>query len=171
MRITLIFTILAALGFACGQSAETSDNAEVTSVPATPNEEDADRFQNTETTALLEDYVELKNALVESDAAAAATAAEAMAVHEEAPQGLLTAAKAIAETDDITIQRDQFYTLSNLMYGLVKNDPRIEQTVYWQYCPMARDNQGANWLSMESEILNPYFGDAMLNCGAVEEEL
>ena len=38
-------------------------------------------------------------------------------------------------------------------------------SVYVQYCPMAFGDQGARWLSFEREILNPYFGDAMLRCG------
>ena len=39
------------------------------------------------------------------------------------------------------------------------------ETIYYQYCPMARDNKGAYWLSAVEEIKNPYFGDAMLTCG------
>jgi hypothetical protein len=34
---------------------------------------------------------------------------------------------------------------------------------------MAFDNRGAHWLSDESTIKNPYFGDKMLTCGSVEE--
>ena len=29
--------------------------------------------------------------------------------------------------------------------------------------------QGANWISKEENIINPYFGDMMLTCGSVEE--
>lgn len=34
---------------------------------------------------------------------------------------------------------------------------------------MAFDNKGAFWLSEIEEIRNPYFGEAMLNCGEVHE--
>jgi Cu(I)/Ag(I) efflux system membrane fusion protein len=30
---------------------------------------------------------------------------------------------------------------------------------------MADSNKGADWLSQKKEILNPYFGSAMLKCG------
>src|SRR5690625_5789886 len=36
---------------------------------------------------------------------------------------------------------------------------------YLMFCPMAFNNQGAYWLQPNSELLNPYFGDAMLRCG------
>jgi len=32
---------------------------------------------------------------------------------------------------------------------------------------MADDNKGADWLSLEKEIRNPYFGSGMLTCGEV----
>jgi hypothetical protein len=34
---------------------------------------------------------------------------------------------------------------------------------------MARDNQGAMWISEVKEIKNPYFGAQMFTCGSVEE--
>jgi hypothetical protein len=43
--------------------------------------------------------------------------------------------------------------------------------VYKAYCPMANNNQGATWLSDSKEIRNPYFGDKMLKCGSLKEEL
>jgi Cu(I)/Ag(I) efflux system membrane fusion protein len=36
---------------------------------------------------------------------------------------------------------------------------------------MADRNNGARWLSKEQKVLNPYFGEAMLKCGSVKEEL
>ncbi len=48
---------------------------------------------------------------------------------------------------------------------------KVEVNGYRQYCPMAFDFTGAFWLSDSDEILNPYFGDAMLTCGNIEEEL
>ena len=48
------------------------------------------------------------------------------------------------------------------MYG-------VGQVVYNQYCPMADDNKGAYWLSNDKNVLNPYFGSAMLACGSVKQ--
>ena len=47
----------------------------------------------------------------------------------------------------------------------------VDQPFYVQHCPMAFDNAGANWLSEESAIRNPYFGDAMLTCGSTIDTL
>jgi hypothetical protein len=44
-------------------------------------------------------------------------------------------------------------------------------TAYYEFCPMAFNNSGAYWLSDNAVIRNPYFGDKMLTCGSVEEEL
>ena len=42
---------------------------------------------------------------------------------------------------------------------------------YLDHCPMANDGKGANWLSREKNIKNPYYGKAMLTCGKVTETL
>lgn len=68
-------------------------------------------------------------------------------------------------------QRAAFMEISMEMIAMTKSFHPHEGTLYVQYCPMADDNNGANWLSQQEDILNPYFGDAMLNCGNVEEEI
>ena len=35
---------------------------------------------------------------------------------------------------------------------------------------MADNDKGADWLSKEEPIINPYFGESMLSCGEVEKE-
>lgn len=44
-------------------------------------------------------------------------------------------------------------------------------TLYLMNCPMAFNNQGGQWISDGKEVLNPYFGSAMLQCGEVTEVL
>ena len=39
------------------------------------------------------------------------------------------------------------------------------------HCPMAFNNTGGTWLQQDAELVNPYFGDAMLYCGDVLEKL
>jgi Cu(I)/Ag(I) efflux system membrane fusion protein len=46
----------------------------------------------------------------------------------------------------------------------------LDGTIYVQHCPMADNNKGADWLSKEKEIKNPYFGNSMLTCGEVTKE-
>ena len=63
-----------------------------------------------------------------------------------------------------------FSPLSDQLYHTLKKF-KVGAQGYRQFCPMAMNNKGAFWLSDSDEILNPYFGDAMLTCGNVEEEL
>jgi hypothetical protein len=78
--------------------------------------------------------------------------------------------KEIAETSDISRQRILFQSLSYQMYELSKI-AQLDNTVYCQYCPMAFNDKGAYWLSNNSKIFNPYFGDEMLQCGEVIEKI
>ncbi len=67
--------------------------------------------------------------------------------------------------------RTTFQQVSEGMIALTKAFNPLDQTLYVQFCPMADDNKGANWLSAEEEIRNPYFGESMLTCGEVENIL
>ena len=73
-------------------------------------------------------------------------------------------------TDDIEVQRTSFADLSDNLYKSIKAYG-LGATAYQEFCPMAFNNQGAYWLSDSKEIRNPYFGDKMLTCGRVTEEL
>jgi hypothetical protein len=77
----------------------------------------------------------------------------------------------IAGAGDIEAQRTEFSKLSNALYKAIKAYGLSERTAYYEFCPMAFDDKGAFWLSDESKIRNPYFGDKMLTCGSVEETL
>ena len=60
--------------------------------------------------------------------------------------------------------------LSKNIYELIKVS-KSAGTVYYQFCPMANDGKGANWLSKESAIKNPYYGSQMLTCGKTVETI
>jgi Cu(I)/Ag(I) efflux system membrane fusion protein len=79
--------------------------------------------------------------------------------------------KLLTEAKNIESQRVGFSLLSDLLVQLVKVFGLSESALFVQYCPMALDNEGANWLSKEEAVQNPYFGDKMLRCGSVEESL
>ncbi len=36
---------------------------------------------------------------------------------------------------------------------------------------MAYNNEGGNWISAEKEVRNPFFGEKMMTCGYVADEL
>ncbi len=74
-------------------------------------------------------------------------------------------------TDDIESQRTAFSALSDNLYKSIKAYGLGTATAYYDFCPMAFNDQGAYWLSDNKEIRNPYFGDKMLTCGRVAEEL
>lgn len=74
----------------------------------------------------------------------------------------------ITTSNDIEEQRKQFDFLSQALIKAIKAFGIGEATLYVQHCPMANNNEGADWLSNVEEIRNPYFGDKMLKCGVVK---
>lgn len=135
---------------------------------------------------LLDEYITLKDALVESDAEAAKEAASvvlnsanAMPVAtleadqkefaEQQVDKIRNSAAKIAGTNDLAEQRNNLEDLSEAVFSLTKAFGATDQKVYYQHCPMVNNNQGAYWVSTKSEIRNPYFGSSMLKCGSNEE--
>jgi hypothetical protein len=79
-------------------------------------------------------------------------------------------AQHISESQKINDQRSYFKALSDDVYNLA----RIfggGRKLFVAHCSMALDGKGASWVSEFPEIRNPYFGDQMLECGEVKEEL
>ncbi len=77
----------------------------------------------------------------------------------------------IQASKEIEQQRTQFSFLSQALIKSLKVFGVPESTYYVQHCPMANDNEGADWLSREEQVQNPYFGDKMLTCGTVQETI
>lgn len=75
----------------------------------------------------------------------------------------------IAGTNLLEKQRNAFLNLSESMIRLQKLIG--QQKLYVQWCPMANQDKGGNWLSLSDEVLNPYFGEVMLTCGMVTDTL
>ena len=76
----------------------------------------------------------------------------------------------MSATNDVEKIRAQLAPLSDKLYEILQRY-EVPTGGYRMYCPMAFDYKGAYWLSDSREVLNPYFGDQMLNCGSVEEVL
>lgn len=134
------------------------------------------------TTSALSAYYELKDALVATNAAGAKkealTLISAIKLIKEnklsdpvkrALRSASTQATAISKETDIKNQRKLFEGLSTAMISVAKSTKT--STAYVQYCPMAFGGKGASWLSSKREVRNPYFGDKMLTCGSVKEEI
>lgn len=78
---------------------------------------------------------------------------------------------AISSNENIEDQRGHFIILNENLIALTMNTAQGANALYVQKCPMANNNRGAMWLSTEKEVKNPYYGDAMLTCGSVIEEI
>jgi len=76
--------------------------------------------------------------------------------------------KKVNFSKSIEEQRNQFDFLSQALIKAVKVFGIPKDTLYIQHCPMANNNEGADWISDEEEIRNPYFGDKMMSCGLVK---
>lgn len=138
-----------------------------------------------QTSKLISSYFSIKDALVKTNGALASESAAAMLLaidstditslsSEEHTTWMKVGkiikfnAQHIKENKDPEHQREHFIALSNNMYEFIKAVKPAE-TVYYQFCPMANEGKGANWLSKESTIKNPYYGSRMLSCGKTVE--
>lgn len=72
---------------------------------------------------------------------------------------------------DIEQLRKAFQTVSAALIEMTNTFTPLDKTIYVQHCPMADNNNGADWLSTEKQIKNPYFGSSMLTCGEVTKEI
>lgn len=132
-------------------------------------------------------YFALKDALVKDDGTTASAKAVALvkAIKEvdmksmasdehttwmKVEKDLLMHAEHISETKDIAHQREHFSMLSENVYSLVKVF-KSDETIYQQHCPMYNDGKGADWLSKQSAVKNPYYGSSMLSCGKTTETI
>jgi hypothetical protein len=119
-------------------------------------------------------YLNLKDALVATDSIKAKKAAYELQNSLSGVWGTETVyadAKQISETDNIKLQREVFSSLSNSFIDVLKKADKAGSKIYIQHCPMALKGKGADWISKEEEIKNPYFGDQMMECGEVKEEI
>ena len=143
---------------------------------------DADQMQ-----AVFNRYFEVKDALVSSNASAAATKGAdlkssliaikmnelPMDVHMvwmKVMKELESDAQKIASSKKIEDQRKALIPLTKNIYALMKV-AKTEKPTYYQFCPMANGGKGANWLSKENEVKNPYYGSMMMSCGSTVETI
>lgn len=134
---------------------------------------------------LYKTYFAINNALIQSDTKAAAQKAGElyrfvksvqmdalqpdehttwMHIREQLDQQSATLKAAAG----IEKQRVAFASLSESIYQLLKAS-KAPYKIYYNECPMF--NGGATWLSREESIRNPYYGAAMMTCGATKAVL
>lgn len=140
---------------------------------------------------MLQDYYELKDALVATEAGQADIAASKLSVKADSLIAYLRADSMkgpmlIPHLDTIQAQvkimtsmmdegcekkRINFDAISGTFYTMLKKAELKNANIYHQYCPMAFNDKGAYWMSDMEEIKNPYFGSKMLECGEVADVL
>lgn len=136
---------------------------------------------------IFESYFALKDALVKSDGKLVSTLAkdvlaninsvkmeklssEEHTVWMKVMSSLKSNTEKIAATTIIEKQRVVFMDLSANFYALLKVSKQ-DYSIYYQNCPMYNDGKGANWLSKENAVKNPYYGSQMLTCGKTVETI
>jgi len=141
----------------------------------------------TQLSSLSDKYLLLKDAFVETNAAAAKDAAKTFlkelknvdmtVIKSEAHQywmqqlaALRRHGKKITMLEGVEIQRQQFEFLTDAMINSITAFG-TKNKLFVQFCPMAFDNKGADWISDVGEVQNPYFGDKMMKCGLVTDTL
>ncbi|MGJ1263586.1 DUF3347 domain-containing protein [Elizabethkingia miricola] len=137
--------------------------------------------------AVFANYFSVKDALIKTDASITSAKATELAASIKAVdmnklsaeehivwmkvmQNLITTAESIAKSKDVVKQRGAFAALSEGIYTLAKVSKQ-DTPVYYQHCPMYNGGKGANWLSKENEVKNPYYGSQMLTCGSTVETI
>ena len=136
---------------------------------------------------VFDNYFSLKDALVTSDQKSASSIAKDLLSNinkvnmnklttEEHTVWMKVMSNLKSDIDKISIstnvenQRNAFMNLSENIYDLIKVSNQ-DTPIYYQHCPMYNDGKGANWLSKDNAIKNPYYGSQMLTCGKTVETI
>lgn len=133
---------------------------------------------------LFDQYLNLKNALVADNFDKSKQIAASLLINfGKTNMGLFTgeahnvwmqhsstiekALKQVIKAENIGEVRKHFKTLSGQFVMLAITFGPFDKSLFIQRCPMANDNSGADWISDDSLIQNPYFGQSMLGCGDI----
>lgn len=142
--------------------------------------------QNSKATAILNEYLSIKDALVNDSEQEAADAGSKLvsalegfdvSSYSDSEQtelkDIILDAKEHAEhisESPLEHQREHFDVLSKDVIDLV-GITGTDKTLYQNFCPMYNNNKGAKWLSASKEMKNPYYGAKMMSCGSVQKQI
>lgn len=134
-------------------------------------------------------YLQIESSLAHDDFAKAKEAFEGMhlVLHTLPMDGLDTTAKAhwdsldgrlmqvlhpMSTSKDIAEMRNHLADFTPLMLEAIeKFGTQGGDAVYLFHCPMARNNEGADWLQRDRTMENPFYGKSMLQCGSLVESV
>lgn len=187
MKLNLTTTALIILLSACTNKQEDAKTEEEAIKIVTHQFKTVDEPFSEHVKSIIENYLLLKDDLVKTDAASTIKSAGIIKksiegfdkkliiesqreIYEKNISAIKTELDDIIKLTDIAQQREIFAELTENVYQLAVAFG-YSKTLFYEHCPMALNDKGAMWLSTESEIKNPYFGDEMLSCGSVKEEI
>ncbi|HEX6913654.1 MAG TPA: DUF3347 domain-containing protein [Chitinophagaceae bacterium] len=191
MKKLLVYLPLALL-LACGGKDKEGENPQPEAAAPLAKSQNSEAF-NSSFRKVLDDYYALKDGLVKSNSSvnpAVDSAAGLLAVSADSirlnelkadssiistiqllAQNIASESRALVGEKNLDDKRRSFQMISDNLYNLIRTTRYDQEVAYYQYCPMAFNDQGAYWLSRQSEIRNPYFANKMLTCGEVKETL
>jgi hypothetical protein len=160
---------------ACNSSTNQSENKSDTTSATTDTLAVTEiSFKDAKVQEIYSSYIVLKDALVASNFEVTKTASKALEEQLKTFKGCENTAvivKKIENAKDLVEQRKDFTALNTDLIALFKNVELTAGTIFVQHCPMANSGDGGDWVSSIKKIQNPYYGDEMMECGAVIEEI
>lgn len=160
---------------ACSNSNQSSTNdADSTAGITDSTQVNTIQLDDPQTADIYKAYIALKDDLVKSDYTASQVSAQTLLTGLKAKEGCESTAllaEKIVSAKDLATQRKEFTYLSSDVIAMFKHADLKSGKIYVQHCPMANKGDGGDWLSSDQKIQNPYYGDEMMECGAVIEEI
>ncbi|AIL45578.1 DUF3347 domain-containing protein [Elizabethkingia anophelis] len=138
---------------------------------------------------IINSYLSIKNALTKDDGKAAAEASkklfetletinadtldkEKKSIFIDIYESMRENAEHIStNAGNVEHQREHFALLSRDINDLTDNFGTAGLKLYLDFCPMYNKQNGAIWVSEKKEIVNPYYGSKMSDCGSVKKAL
>lgn len=152
MKTLKTFLLAAAVGLLAGAGARVADN------PALPGP----------VKSVYDHYLKIQASLANDSLAGVAENADAITKAAQGDAKILptevgTQAKALAQAKDLPTARAAFKLLSDVLIKYLA-DNKAKAAYVQVYCPMAK----ASWLQADKTVKNPYLGQAMSECGEIQ---
>ena len=173
---------------ACGSSDQKTKNAYQPAGPLAKTA-NSDLF-NTSFGNIMRDYYLLKDGFVEEKETVVAASARELIISIDSLKltelkadsnlvstagtyalGMVSELKGLLGEKDWEGKRKSFQIVSDQLYDLIRTVQYNREVVYHNYCSMAFNDQGANWLSNTPVIRNPYSPKKMIHCGEIKDSI
>jgi len=117
-------------------------------------------------------YLKLSQALSRSDFNKASKQAASLASESASFSALKPGSDLIRNAKNLESIREGFSVFSDSLKTAVEKGQFVPgEALFVVHCPMAFNDKGADWISDQKKVINPYFGDEMLHCGSVKGNL